>query len=120
MVDGAVVTLKLWAPDAVIPPIDITAIIDTGAPQTIIQEGLGASLGLTPTGTTLISSVGTKRYECNLYRVRLLLTEDFSIDVTVMEGQLYSAKVPCFIGRDVLKRGIFIYTGATNTFSFSL
>ncbi len=121
---GALIRMHVCAPQyivnesgVIVPPIDITAGIDTGAALTMIVAGIPQRLGLTPIGMMTIASVTSKSHLCKLYHVRLLFPQGVDVDVSAVEVPIENVGVDCLIGRDVLKHSLLIYNGMTNMFS---
>ena len=128
---GPRVEVKLWVPGYVNtelvyqekptpPPVDALATVDTGAHWSIIPNAIVARLGLTPVRTITISTPSHHRIECYLYRIRLLFPSGIDVE-TLAAGApwpiLNNRAIECSIGRDILRHGLFIYNGMTNTFS---
>jgi predicted aspartyl protease len=101
------------------PWVEVTALIDTGATVTLITSVLAEQLALTATGSGKISTVTQESVECPLYRVRLLFSEATVHDLTVYAAPWQRELYQCIIGRDVLKHGVLVYNGLTNTFSLN-
>jgi hypothetical protein len=106
----------------------IRALIDTGASFTSIDPSVLAVLNLTPTGTIDIvtPSTGQGTHTADTYDV------DFKVgagpdDIPLSISNLRIASCDLFlkqgihalIGRDILKRCIFIYNGSESMFSLS-
>jgi hypothetical protein len=69
---------------------------------------------------TYIDTATSSNIPCNRYRVRLLLSNDISFDIPVIEAPLEGQSIDCLIGRDILARGVFIYLGSGNAFTLSI
>lgn len=101
-------------------PVEVTAIIDTGASGTVINPSIVENLGLVVRGTIDISTPSTKTHPCNLYDISLLFPNRVRISlIPVIEAPLEGQNIQCLIGRDVLAMGVFIYVGYNNTFTLS-
>ena len=101
-------------------PIEITALIDTGASGTAVKPEVIRQLQLTPHGITKIATPSSAAHACNVYDVSLTFPNGVGIAViTVIEVPLEGQIIQGLIGRDVLAHCILIYSGYTNTFSLS-
>jgi len=101
-------------------PVEITALIDTGASGTAIKPEVIRQLRLTPRGVTNICTPSSPAHPCNVYDVSLAFNNGVGIPViTVIDVPLEGQVIQGLIGRDVLAHGILIYSGYTNTFSLS-
>ena len=101
-------------------PVQVRAMIDTGATGTVVREDIVKQLNLNPVGTVLISTPSSFSVQCYKYLMRILFPNNVIIeDVVVISAPLKDQHIQCLIGRDILKLGVFIYTGYTNTFTLS-
>jgi len=101
-------------------PVEITALIDTGASGTAVKPEVIRQLQLTPRGVTNIATPSSAAHPCNVYDVSLTFANGVIVPViTVIEVPLEGQVIQGLIGRDVLAHGILIYSGYTNTFSLS-
>jgi predicted aspartyl protease len=101
-------------------PVEITALIDTGASGTTVKPEVIRQLQLTPRGVTNICTPSSSAHPCNVYDVSLVFPNGIGVSViTVIEVPLEGQVIQGLIGRDVLAHGILIYSGYTNTFSLS-
>lgn len=104
------------APD----PVQVAAMIDTGAGRTVISEDTIRRLNLKPVGATYIgtpSSISVRSYK---YLVRLLFPDNVVVDeIVVLAVPLRGQHIQCLIGRDVLSKCLLIYNGKNNTFTLS-
>lgn len=103
------------APD----PIQIAAMIDTGASGTVIQEGLAQQLGLQQTGVVSVSTPSSSNVPCPQYAVRLLLPQGVQVEQPVIAAPMKGQVIQGLIGRDILRHGVLIYIGYENQFSLS-
>ncbi len=101
-------------------PISISAMIDTGASVSVMRQGMGARLGLQPTGVVFVHTATSIIVRCPEYSVRLLFPTSIAFDTTLVELPLESQQIGCLIGRDNLARGVFIYLGSDNAFTLSI
>ena len=101
-------------------PVEVTALIDTGAGGTCIKPEIVKTLGLVPRGVTQIATPSTKAHPCDVYDVSLHLANGVTVPtIAVIEAPLEGQNIQCLIGRDVLAYGTPIYIGYANTFSLS-
>ena len=105
---------------SVLPPIDVSALIDTGASGTCINPKIVEHLGLICRGVTQIATPSSKAHPCNVYDVSLQFPNGVNVAIVpVIEAPLEGQNIQCLIGRDILEHGILIYSGYTNSFSLS-
>ncbi len=100
-------------------PITAMALIDTGASGTVVREDIPKKLNLNPIGTTLITTPSSQNVKCFEYLMRLLFQNNVVMETTVIAAPLQGQNIQCLIGRDVLRNGVFIYTGYVNSFTLS-
>jgi len=97
-------------------PVEVSALIDTGASGTCITPEIVKSLNLIPRGATQIATPSTKAHPCDVYDVSLLLPNGVAIPtIQVIETPLEGQNIQCLIGRDVLAHGTLNSTSATPT-----
>ena len=101
------------------PPIQVPAMIDTGATGTVVREDIVKQLNLHPIGVTLINTPSSTNVQCYEYLMRLLFPNNVIVETFVIAAPLQGQNILCLIGRDVLQHGVFIYTGYVNTFTLS-
>lgn len=105
---------------AVPPPVEIMALIDTGASGTAVKPEVIRQLQLVPRGVAQIATPSSSAHPCNVFDVSLTFPHGVVAPlIAVMEVPLEGQRIQGLIGRDVLAQGIFIYSGYTNTFSLS-
>ncbi|HLC58418.1 MAG TPA: retropepsin-like aspartic protease [Candidatus Nanoarchaeia archaeon] len=102
-------------------PVVVKALIDTGATTCVIQKSIPETLRLQPVGKIKIQTPSSKDHECFQYFMRMHIpiqgiTYEGVFIATPLEGQ----NIGCLIGRDLLQKGILIYIGYMNQFTFSL
>src|SRR3989338_4791731 len=103
--------------EAISSPVEITALIDTGAAGTCINPDIVRTLGLVSRGVTQIATPSTRAHLCNIYDVSLHLPNGVTVPtIGVIETPLEGQNIQCLIGRDVLAHGTLIYIGYANTF----
>ena len=103
-------------------PAEGFALFDTGASRTCVDEAVLQRLGLTPTGTTQISTPSDSR-SANLY----VCTIDFPAynplrrsNHEVIGVQLAGQRCIALIGRDFLSHMILIYDGPGARVTFAI
>ena len=100
-------------------PIPVTAMVDTGAPRSVIQDGLAAQLNLKPIGRIPISSVTAQGVLCYEYQVRFSLPNGIIVEGAVIEAPLQGQQIQALIGRDILAHSVLVYIGRTNQFTIA-
>lgn len=106
-------------------PIQVNALIDTGASFTCISSDIAKQLNLSPHGLTNILTAGHPNLS-NIYDVFLDIGVDFDTQlvfdpIRVVEVPLIGqSNIGCIIGRDILSKGVLVYIGCADTFSFSV
>jgi len=117
---GTVVEAALRQTNSPIPaPIQVTAMIDTGATGSVIAQGIANQLSLNPVGLVHINTPSSVNVPCFEYLVRVLFPNNVTLEGTVIEAPLQRQHIKCLIGRDILARGVFVYIGYANLFTFS-
>lgn len=117
---GSSVEAALKASGQTIPsPVQLTAMIDTGASGTVIRQGLANQLGLHPVGVTAITTPSSTNVPCYEYVVQLVFPNNVVVGTTAIEAPLQGQHIQCLIGRNVLAHGVLIYIGYNNLFSLS-
>ena len=85
-----------------------------------ISQGLVATLGIQPVGTTYINTPSSTNVLCHQYDVQLVFNNQVNIgSIVITEAPLQGQHIQCLIGRDVLQHGLLVYTGYDNSFSLS-
>lgn len=100
-------------------PLQVQAIIDTGATGTVIKAKLIEALKIKPVGVVTINTPSSTGVKCHQYFVKLLLPNNVQIEAAVIAAPLKDQHIQCLIGRDILRHGVFIYTGYINQFTLS-
>lgn len=108
------------------PPQPGVALIDTGASRTCVELTVLSGLGINPIGITNVGTAGGTT-PCQLFPARLSfpalsMTVDFGSVISVnLQGQTVDGNpIIALIGRDVLSRGLFIYSGNGGFFTLAL
>ena len=103
----------------------LRCLIDTGASGTCLDATAIAPLGLTPTGTTLIStpSTGAIPHQCNTFDVGVVFAHPvnnriFGV-VPIVATDFSAQRIDGLLGRDILSSCLFVYDGAANLFSIA-
>lgn len=99
-------------------PTAISALIDTGAASSVITAETAGLLGLQAVGVARIQTPTTiEAVLCRQYYVNIYFSEMFAVeDILATEAPLTGQAVQCLIGRDILSRGVFTYSGVDNLF----
>jgi predicted aspartyl protease len=100
-------------------PVQALAMIDTGATGTVVREDIVNQLNLNPVGITLINTPSSTNVQCYEYLMRLLFPNNVIVESVVIAAPLHGQHIQCLIGRDVLRHGVFIYTGYMDAFTLS-
>lgn len=117
---GTIIEEVLRQNNQAIPtPLPVLSMIDTGATGTVIQESLINQLNLNPVGATLITTPSSTNVQCYEYLMRILFPNNVVVETVVIAAPLQGQHIQCLIGRDVLRHGVFIYTGYIDTFTLS-
>ncbi len=93
--------------------------IDTGATGTVISEDIVQQLKLNPVGITFINTPSSTNVQCYEYLIRLLFPNNVVTESVVIAAPLQGQHIQCLIGRDILRHGVLVYIGYTNTFTLS-
>lgn len=109
------------------PPIEIRALIDTGASCTVIDNTIINNLGLVPTGTAPIHtpSTGTSPHICNQYDISIAIPMGSAQFVVVFNtrpaigADLSAQGIQGLIGRDLLEKGTLWYNGLESSLSIA-
>ncbi len=102
------------------PPVHVRALIDTGASVSVMRQGIGVRLGLSPDAVRSVDTATSSHVFCEAYAVSFRFSPEFAVDVTAVEMPLHGQHIDCLIGRDILARGVFIYLGSGNAFALSI
>ena len=102
-------------------PINVKALIDTGASSCVIQEDIPKKLGLQPVGQVKMSTPSCENTDCFVYFMRMISPAHGLIyEGSFIGAPLKVQKIDCLIGRDVLKDSILIYLGYINQFTLPI
>jgi predicted aspartyl protease len=102
-------------------PVAVRMLIDTGAAVSAVKKGIAAQLRLKPHGITKIATPSNGAFQCPLYDVDILFPAHHIVigNVRVIEGIFEGQNIDGLIGRDILKLGLFVYTGYDNSFTIA-
>lgn len=100
--------------------VEVSAMIDTGANRSVIQQGIASQLNLNPVGSTLLFTPSIDNSLCYLFDVQMIFPNNVIFqDIAVVEAPLQGQNIQCLIGRDVLQHGLLVYNGYDNAFTLS-
>ncbi|MBI5794382.1 retroviral-like aspartic protease family protein [Candidatus Uhrbacteria bacterium] len=95
-------------------------LIDTGASSTLMKTGVAEELGLIPKGQIGVHTPTSQNFSCYTYDIDLILPNHIVFqNLFVCEAPLSGQNIDGLLGRDILERGIFIYTGYANQFTLA-
>ncbi|MBF0265948.1 MAG: hypothetical protein HQL46_11815 [Gammaproteobacteria bacterium] len=106
-------------------PIQVKALIDTGASCTCVDPSVIASLNITPTGAGAVSTPlsGQSPHVCNKYDITVLLVHpeiQYKIGaIPVLETKVFGQGIQALIGRDVLSKCLLTYNGTIGQYTIS-
>ncbi|MBK8267029.1 MAG: retroviral-like aspartic protease [Planctomycetes bacterium] len=108
------------------PSVRVRGLVDTGASGTCIDPDVLTKLKLTPRGQVLMhtpSTAGTPQ-PCDQYDVSIVLMHPkLSLTIyalpVISSAKLASQGFQVLIGRDVLRRCLFVYDGQTSLFTLA-
>ena len=126
LVPNTAVEQSLKAAGKPVPdPITVTALIDTGAGMTVVKTGFAQRLGLLPVDTQLIHTPSSQNVQCFRYLFGMAFQpmaggqSQTYFEPIVTEAPMPGQNIQCLLGRDFLSMGVLVYTGPTNSFTFS-
>jgi hypothetical protein len=109
------------AGESIPPPVQIDALLDTGASCTCVDPTVLAKLKLTPTGSVSVNTptTGATPQLADQYDAALIIPDGgtpFVLEtIPVVATELFAAQgFHALIGRDILDRCVFVYTGGAN------
>jgi hypothetical protein len=131
--NGPRIAVKLWLPRYAAtelrsrgyplpPPVELTAVVDTGASCTCIPDRFAKQLGLPCIGTQNVRSATSDSQPVPRYHLRVVFPDGTEVEAEAL-GAPWSGHsgcdddAACFIGRDILSQGILIYHGINNSVS---
>ena len=108
------------AGQAIPPPVQVTALVDTGASVTAISQGIAQQLGLQPVGMQPVSTPSNPSANMPLYAVRVVINT-VVFEVTAIEAAGLAVQgIGALLGREVLSQAVFVYIGYANEFTIAL
>jgi predicted aspartyl protease len=104
--------------ESVAAPLSVSALVDTGAASTVITPETASLLGLRTVGAAYVYTPTTlEPVLCRQFHVNIYFSREFAVeDVLAIEAPLTGQAIQCLLGRDVLSRGVFNYSGVENLF----
>ena len=129
---GPVVPVSLMISDAhrkvlgeegrLVPPVvNGTALIDTGASNTCIDQGAAEKAGLPTIGKAAMASASHPEHEVPVYSAKLVIPQFSDIDVAyAMGANLGGMGLTALIGRDLLQRAVLVYNGTDGSIALSI
>lgn len=69
-------------------PVQLTAMIDTGATGSVIRQGVATQLGLKPVGVANINTASSSNVQCYQYAVRLIFPNNVTVEAIRWSAQL--------------------------------
>jgi hypothetical protein len=127
--DGAILTVRIElglveeaslrsAAQPIPPPFPTTALVDTGASHSAVHPMILQHLGAAQTGAVLVHVPGHTHAHLPLYDVRITLgphRNAFALQVATIAPATHTVAV--LLGRDMLKKGAFLFDGDNSAFS---
>ena len=101
------------------PPVDVVALVDTGAARSVLQQGLAAELGLNTVGSVEIDTPSSKNLTALEYMIRVWFNDRFVLEAKAMEAPLPVPRIRLLLGRDLLAHGTFTYLGREGEFQLT-
>ncbi len=100
-------------------PIRTNALIDTGASKSCISSRIANEFKFNPVDIVTMQTAGNP-HQTNAYYIFVDLINTFGQPILfdplkVLEAPLIGQNIGFLVGRDILQRMTFIYTGFTNT-----
>jgi predicted aspartyl protease len=101
-------------------PVEVTALIDTGAQSTCIAPSVANALRLPVVGASFVNSVSQRNILVNQYAASVVFPNNVAVNCKALGISPEIQDVDCLIGRDILSKGVFVYIGETGSFTLSL
>lgn len=108
------------------PPVVGFALIDTGATRTCADQSSLTSLRINPMGLVTMGTAGGPM-QCQLFPARLWFSSlslgaefDSIVGVNLQEQVVQGQPLIVLIGRDILSRGLLVYSGIGGFFTLAL
>ncbi|MEK6794378.1 MAG: hypothetical protein AABZ39_06355 [Spirochaetota bacterium] len=93
----------------------VTALIDTGASQSVMSADLEFIHQLAPAGNVLIATPAAPAVDCFEYAVLITFPANVQIESRLIAVPHLKHDVQCLIGRDILRHGVFTYDGRSKS-----
>jgi len=95
-------------------PVEVTALVDTGAYCSAIDGETVARLGLLPVSAEPVSMPGpvARTVPTLRYAVRIFLPDLAAFEITVIRAQVHG-DFQAVLGRDILASAVLVYVGTT-------
>ena len=108
-------------------PIQIRALVDTGASGSCVDPAVLQALALSPTGVATVATPSSTAHVAQQYDVSIAIPGAsaahaplFAVNVPVIAAQLSAPQgFQALFGRDILAACVFIYNGAIGTFTLA-
>jgi len=100
-------------------PMDLKALVDTGASRSIIQESLVQTMRIFPVGIARMSTTLKRQTLAYEYYLDVELGTIHFTSVFI-GAPLPDSTVQVLLGRDFLSHGVFHYDGKTSSFTLEL
>ena len=98
-----------------------TALIDTGASRTCIDQGAAEEAGLPTIAKAAMASASHAEHEVPVYSAKLVIPQFSDIDVAyAMGANLDGMGLTALIGRDLLQTAVLVYNGTDGSIALSI
>jgi predicted aspartyl protease len=105
---------------AVPSPVQISAMIDTGADCSVVIPTIMQQLGASPHDRVPVNTATACNVLCPLYSARIVFSNGRALETDeLVEAPLYDQRIQCLIGRDILQECLFIYNGQNEIVTLS-
>jgi predicted aspartyl protease len=103
------------------PPISVTALIDTGAQCTVVHPDVLKQLALKPVGLIpIMTPTASDVASCRQFHVNVHFSPELVVEnILAAEAPLIGHAFQCLIGRDVLRNATLVYAGQQNQYTLS-
>lgn len=103
-------------------PVQGSALIDTGATTTCIDDDVAQQMGLAANGIAKMASASHASSECHTYPVRLTFPIwNVNLDCAKAMGvRIKSQGIHVLVGRDLLQNCVMVYNGADGAVTLAL
>lgn len=97
-------------------PVDIRALIDTGASRSILKDEIIEKLGLLPVGALRMDTTALTGLPCYEYLLEGAF-HGLTFAGVFIGAPLRNQEIQALIGRDILSHFVLTYSGPDNSFS---